>query len=53
MNVIVIIVGFVLLWAATDVGRKKDSKIKIFSWEWFLILILIVVGVTLINYNIK
>jgi len=50
-NLFIQIVGFLLLWVATDVGRKPESKIKFLSGKWWLILILLVIGGLLTGYN--
>jgi hypothetical protein len=38
------IFGFIILFAATDVGRKEESKINFMSGKWWLILTLLVIG---------
>lgn len=49
MEIAIKILGYLLLWAATDIGRKEDSKIKFMRWKWWLILTLITVGTYIIN----
>ena len=49
MEMITIILGYILLWAATDVGRKTDSKIKFMRGKWWLIFTLIIVGAYIIS----
>ena len=49
MEIAISIFGYVLLWAATDVGRKEASKIKFMRGKWWLIFTLITVGVYIIN----
>lgn len=44
METLISIVGFLLLWAATDVGRNKESKIKIGTKKWFAVFTLITIG---------
>jgi hypothetical protein len=41
--------GFLLIWIATGIGRKEDSKIEIFSWNFLWQLILITIGTSLIH----
>ena len=53
METIIHIIGFLLLWVATDIGRKPESKIKFFSGQWWLILVLITVGAILTAYDIN
>jgi len=48
MNDLYMIIGLVLIFAATDVNRKEDSKIGLFSWSMLLQMILIGFGVALI-----
>ncbi len=49
MEIAISILGYVLLWAATDVGRKEESKIKFMRGKWWLIFTLIIAGVYIIN----
>ena len=49
MEEVIIIIGYILLWAATDVGRKQDSKIKFMRGKWWLIFGLITVGAYVIS----
>lgn len=44
------ITAAILIWAACDVKRGKESKVKIGSKWWFLQLVLIVAGVMLYKY---
>jgi hypothetical protein len=39
--------GFFLIWVATDIGRKEDSKIEIFSWNFLWQMLLISIGGTI------
>jgi len=50
MEFIINMFGFFLLWSATDVGRTEDSKIKMFSKEWWSITLLLVIGISLSQY---
>ena len=43
-------VGFFLIWTATDVGRRPESEIKMFSIEFLVQLGLMVIGSSLISY---
>jgi len=52
MELFINLLGFGLLWLATDVGRTEDSKIKIFSKGWWLILVLVVIGSMLSQYSV-
>ena len=49
MEIAISILGYVLLWAATDIGRKEESKIKFVRGKWWLILTLITTGTYIIN----
>lgn len=51
MEYVINIVGFLLLWSATDVGRGPESKVKMFSGNWWLMLGLITLGVIMGNYH--
>ena len=48
-NLILYCVGYLLIWAATDVGRPKEYGVKLFTNDWFFQFILIVIGVMIIN----
>jgi hypothetical protein len=48
---IINIVGFILLWAASDIGRGPESKIRMFSPNWWIILVLITAGVLMGGYT--
>ena len=49
MEIGISILGYVILWAATDVGRKEESKIKFMGGKWWLIFTPIISGVYIIN----
>jgi hypothetical protein len=49
MNFLIAWVGFSLIWIAADVGRKDDSKVKVFSWDFLLQFILISAGIAIIT----
>ena len=42
------ILGYFLLWVATDVGRKEESKIEFMSTKWWAIFALISIGTYII-----
>jgi len=39
--------GFFLIYTACDLNRKEDSKIKMYSREWFLTIALVIAGIAL------
>lgn len=41
--------GCILLWMATDIGRNKESKIKFMRVNWWLIVLMLSTGVCLIS----
>lgn len=47
------LLGFILIWAAVYVGRKKegDSTIKLISWQFLLQVVLIGIGVAILEHN--
>jgi hypothetical protein len=49
MEYLMHIIGFMLLFIATDVGRKQESKIKFFSGKWWLIVALILIGTIMVG----
>jgi hypothetical protein len=40
-----------MLWIATDVGRKEDSKVKLFTTNWWIMFLLIAFGAYFISIN--
>lgn len=53
MSLIVSVLGYVLLWWATDIGRTKEDRLKLFSNSFWIIFILLFIGVQLIKYADK
>jgi hypothetical protein len=51
MELVIDMLGYFLLFTATDVGRKEDSKIKLMEGKWWLIMGLILVGSLIIIHN--
>jgi len=49
MEIAISILGYVLLWVATDIGRKEESKIKFMTGKWWIIFTLITAGTYIIN----
>ena len=49
MEFIYSVLGHILLWSAINVGRKEDSKVKIFSKKWVLQMTLIVSGALIVK----
>jgi hypothetical protein len=49
MDWLIEMIGYLLLWFATDVGRNEESKIEFLSKNWFIILLLLVLGIALIE----
>ena len=50
-NLLFLILGYLFLWLSTDIGRSKDCEIKIFSFNWFVILILLIIGMTIVLFG--
>lgn len=46
-----VVLGYILLSAATDVGRKDGSEIKFMRGKWWLIQGLIFIGAYIIKYS--
>ena len=44
MNTILAIVAYVLIFAACDVNRNEESKIKMFSGYWLIQLLLVMLA---------
>ena len=53
IDFIIEFLGFVILWVATDVGRKEESKVKLFSTNWWIILLLIAFGAWLASGTVN
>lgn len=53
MNNLIQIVGFLLIYFASDIGRKDCCEIDFFSWEKLIQIILILVGILLITIPIQ
>lgn len=51
MEMIINIIGFILIWVASDIGRGPESRVKMFTGNWFIIFILITIGVLLAGYD--
>jgi hypothetical protein len=51
MEFAISVLGYVLLWAATDVGRKDGKEIKFMRGKWWLIFGLITTGAYIIKYS--
>lgn len=49
MEILFKIAGVILLFAAVDVGRDEESKIKLFSKNWWIVCVLLFVGLKLLN----
>jgi len=49
MEIAINILGYFLLWVATDIGRKEESKIKFMRGKWWLIFTLITAGAYIIS----
>jgi len=48
MNIIIMIVGYMLIYAACDIKRETKSKIDFGSKEWFFQVALVTGGVLII-----
>jgi len=51
MEIIALYLGYFLLWVLADVGRKEDSKVRIFSKLGLLQMILMITAISLITYS--
>ncbi len=51
MEFAISVLGYVLIWAATDVGRKDGKEIKFMRGKWWLIFGLITTGTYIIKYS--
>ena len=45
------IFGWILIWAAIDVGRPAEYQLKLFSKDWFIVLILFIIGSCLTKFR--
>jgi len=53
LELIALFVGYILIWAATNVKRGAESRIIIFSKHWWLQVVLIFIGSWLISFYYK
>ena len=51
MEFVISVLGYVLFWAATNVGRKDGEEIKFMRGKWWLIFALITTGAAIIKYS--
>ena len=51
MELFINIMGFMLLWASTDIGRNDESKIVMFSRNWWVIVLLLTFGAILSQFQ--
>ena len=51
MEFMISVLGYLLLWVATDVGRKDGKEIKIMRGKWWLIFVLITIGAYIIKHS--
>ena len=49
MNFLIVWAGYFLIWVAMDVGRKENSKVEIFSWNFLLQVILVTIGTGIVS----
>lgn len=48
---LILLFGWLLVIGGADYKRTGESKIKIFTWDWFLQGILLIAGVLIISAN--
>jgi hypothetical protein len=51
METIALYLGYLLIWILADVGRKEDSRVRIFSKLGILQILLMIIGMSLIEYS--
>ena len=44
------VLGYMIIFASIEVNRKDDSRIPLFSRNWFLIVFLVIIGTSLIKF---
>lgn len=44
METVISVIGFIMLWAPTEIGRKEDSKLKFMGRKWWLTILVLIVG---------
>lgn len=49
LKVILTYVAYVMLTIAINFNRKEDSKIKLFSFNWYVQFLLILIAVTILK----
>lgn len=51
LHAIITYIGVYLILTATEIGRKEDSKLHVFSYEYLKQILLILIGLLLIVLN--
>jgi len=49
MKLLTIMIAYILIYIATDIGRSKENQIKTFSKKWWVQIALIIVSAFIIS----
>lgn len=49
MSILIIFVGYILIFMAANIGRTKETMLKIGDWRWLLQCIMILIGVVILQ----
>ena len=49
MSILILIVGYILIFMAANIGRTKETMLKISDLRWLLQCIMIVIGVVILQ----
>lgn len=49
MSIIIIVVGYILLFMAANIGRTEETILKTSDWRWRLQCLMILVGVVILQ----
>lgn len=49
MSILMLFVGYILIFTAANIGRTKETILKTSDWRWWLQCIMIIVGVVILQ----
>lgn len=49
MSILIIFVGYILIFMAANIGRTEETILKTSDWRWWLQCIMIIVGVVILQ----
>lgn len=49
MSILMLFVGYILIFTAANIGRTKETMLKVSDWRWWLQCIMIIIGVVILQ----